>query len=1029
MRRARCPGVPLQPIGSFRARAADVRHGTQLLRAARCMFAALVIAAAPQTRANPPCVGTVAVLPDQPAEATVTLSGLLLLEEVGVDVEYRWHADEPYTAIDTPPDRLGFAPLTPRTDRLSLRVREGQGGGLVRLISCLDEADVSFYVGLAELQRRSLEKGAENARIALTTLDYLQRWPLATHHAGWVGSARANALASAGDNLAAEAASLHSSRLWQEAGRPDRAAIATMAAGESAARGGRFADAQRLLSKASAALHELDVGYYALRSESALCYLLSRQHHYRAAIDCELRVIPQWHERHERREAALREISVGNLWLSLHEPERAEPHFINAQKAAAVLSPIVLSRLESSIGTYRLQRGDLPGAAQSLARAAQQLGNSGLPFEQNNLDLKLANLAQLAGAVPERIRLLEAAVARLPGDQDPQRAANARLGLSQARLDAGDVEGSMAAAETADELCRKVDDRNCRDRARLSKARALILQRQSRDARELLAELSTEGTDTNAIRQLLAARCDLLDGAVDQAWKLLQTVDAKQLTPDDEVELVQTRMEALRRLGNPSAAVPLLEKLLEEQATQIANWPSAALRLSALNRLAKLQAIYFDAVLDAKDSRNELDPSSWARLLTILEQAGIQRLFARRADAQLAQPLRSALAGMIAGTSPKHQRAVFSALADAAPVASGLDSGSATAISHASALDNRDIVLLPLAGQGQFHLLLWHGGRASICLRQPVEEYNALVRRFDAALDGIDEELLQLQQEAERWHALVRTCSALHEVQRWHVVASTGAATLPWTWIAAAGHGAEPALTTTFSFPAARAPRLERSKKLVLFDLDMPTVAPLPLASSELETLHSLALANGIATQRMRAAELPAEALLHELAAAPAAHIVGHANPASFGQLYQGLWYEAERKPMLLTYPEIASLQSRSELIVLSACGTRASDPQRYGAAARLAEAWIAAGARHVVAASNPLSDAAAPIWTRRFYETLWRSGDAAAAARDARALLRRSPHFRHPKFWAGIDYYAAMPVEKRAEADTLSSSIPQKGD
>ncbi len=178
----------------------------------------------------------------------------------------------------------------------------------------------------------------------------------------------------------------------------------------------------------------------------------------------------------------------------------------------------------------------------------------------------------------------------------------------------------------------------------------------------------------------------------------------------------------------------------------------------------------------------------------------------------------------------------------------------------------------------------------------------------------------------------------------------------------------------------------------------------------------------GIATRPLRAAEMPAESLLDELAAAPAAHIVGHANPAAFGQLYQGLWYEAGRKPLLLTYPEIASMSSRSELVVLSACGTRASDQQRYGAAARLAEAWIAAGTRHVVAASNPLSDAAAPIWTRRFYSSLWRDGDAAAAARDARALLRASPHFRHPKFWAGIEYYAAILAARKPDADIVSS-------
>ncbi len=994
---------------------------------AQVVVSAIAIIAAPCAYAGEPCLQTVALISDRPVDVAVAAS-TLLLEEVGVDAEYRWVPAEPFDAIATPPDRLGFAVLTARSGTLSLRVREGQGGGHVRLDTCLDAADASFYAGLAALQRSGLEQGREKARAALTALNYLLRWPLATRYAGWVGSTRANALASAGDNVAAEAASLESAQQWNQAGRPDRAAIALFAAGESASRGGRYVDAHRLLSEAAAALQSQGIGYYALRSESALCNLLSRQHRFREAIDCEQRVIVRWNAQLERREAALREISVANLWLSLREPDRAEPHFLRAEADARLLSPIVHSRLESSRGTYHLLRGDLPSAAQSLARAAQQLGSLGLPSEQNNLDLKLANLAQLAGAAPERVRLLHTATARLSGEQDPQRAANARLRLSQALLDTGDAAGALAAAETAESLCRKLGDTNCQERARLETARALLTQSQSSAARAVLAGLNSTDVDVQFRMQLLTARCDLLDGETDRAWQTLQAIDVSQLAPDEQIEHVQASAETLRQRGQSLSAGQLIAQRLKNEATDAARWPSAALRLSARNRLVALQASYFDAVLAAPDRQAEIDATTLDGVMAALDHADAQHLFARRANTRLTEPLRKALAGMIDGTAPEHQRALFVALAEAAPTdPAARDTLPFAAATDGPALDAGDVVLLPLAGRDHFYLLVQQGGVTRNCLRLSADDYAALVRRFDAALDGNDVELAVLQQEAEHWHALVRGCSLpATATVRWHVVATAGTASLPWPWIAAAGHDAEPTLTTTFTVPVARSRPLARPTQLVLFDLDMPTVAPLPLASSELQALQSFAMAAGIATRPLRAAEMPAESLLDELAAAPAAHIVGHANPAAFGQLYQGLWYEAAGKPMLLTYPEIASLSSRSELVVLSACGTRSSDQQRYGAAARLAEAWIAAGVRHVVAASNPLSDAAAPIWTRRFYATLWRDGDAAMAARDARVLLRQSVHFRNPKFWAGIDYYAAVPAESHRDADIASSPKPE---
>ena len=256
---------------------------------------------------------------------------------------------------------------------------------------------------------------------------------------------------------------------------------------------------------------------------------------------------------------------------------------------------------------------------------------------------------------------------------------------------------------------------------------------------------------------------------------------------------------------------------------------------------------------------------------------------------------------------------------------------------------------------------------------------------------------------------MVRACDAGPTVaQRWTTVAVPGTRPLPWAWIAAAGPdpAAEPLVTTTFGFPQGRDEILERPRLVTLLDLNMPHVESLPFAAQERSVLEDLLGTKGIPQRSVIGADATPEGVLQVLSASPVVHVIAHANPAAYGQLYQGLWFEAKREPSLLTYPEIAATPSQAELVVLSSCGTNVAAQSAFGATSRLAEAFIAAGAKRVVAASNALSDTAAPVWTRALHESIWKSGDVAAAARNARQVLRTSHHFRNPKFWAGIEGY-----------------------
>lgn len=977
----------------------------------RHVAAALVLLASCAARAEPPaCLQTLTLQPGQPARIPLTGSSILI-EEIGTDVDYRWNDTDTFTSVATPPDRLGFDTVPVRGTTLTLQTRAGQGGGQVRLSTCLDASELSFFSGLAELQRRSLENGKDAAQAALPPLHYLSRWPLSTTHAGWISSAYANVLASAGENNAAERMFLDSSRHWQDAGRPDRAAIALMAAGDNASRANRFDDARAWLTQARDELDRLGVTYYALRSASSLCTVLSRESRYRDAIACEEAIIPHWNVQQEKREASIREISAANLRLRFKELDQAEQHFLRAEAADSTLPPLVRSRLQIGLGNYALTQGDLPTAAKRFAMAAAQLGGKGLPTEQADLDLKLANLARLAGAWPERLRLLETAGARLSASDAPLRVAEIMLLTAEAQQHQGDATAALAAAQRAAALCATLANADCLELAALIETRAQITLGQTQAAQTKFAALGTGGsTNTASDRRLIGARLDLAHGNPQRALERTQSLPTTAADPEFQAEHALLLAEALARMGQRESGRNHLLATLQAQAAQAARWPSAALRISARERLAQLQSALFEQALAGDDTTIAID--DFAAIRAAIDAGAAMHLFAGARTAALPAALRASLSAAVAEGGFAHQRELFAALAvtDTTPTKAAsvprIDTTQTTGTGAATTL-----VIVPLGGTEHFHLLTLHRGIARRCQRWPIARYRDLVARFDDALDGNASEIISLQHAAEELHAAVHHCRSDTALpMRWHVVLVPGTPALPWAWIAASAPDAqsEPAITNTFAISTVPASSPTKPARLLLLDLDMPATAPLPFASREITVLSERLRRDGIASHHVRAAELGADAVLTELSSASVVHVIGHANPAAFGQLYQGFWYESGGKPSLLTYPEIAAKRSNTELVVLSACGTRANDAHKFGATARLAEAFIAAGARHVVAASNPLSDAAAPLWTEHFHNALWNGASLPDATRRARNTLRASPHFRAPQYWAGIEHFEA---------------------
>ena len=100
----------------------------------------------------------------------------------------------------------------------------------------------------------------------------------------------------------------------------------------------------------------------------------------------------------------------------------------------------------------------------------------------------------------------------------------------------------------------------------------------------------------------------------------------------------------------------------------------------------------------------------------------------------------------------------------------------------------------------------------------------------------------------------------------------------------------------------------------------------------------------------------------------------------------------------------IAGLRVKARLCVLSSCRGIGSAGTREGVPLQgLAPAWLAAGARSVVAALWDADDDATARLMRRFYDGLARGQGVAAALAAAQRELRAEPRYAAPYYWAGF--------------------------
>lgn len=184
--------------------------------------------------------------------------------------------------------------------------------------------------------------------------------------------------------------------------------------------------------------------------------------------------------------------------------------------------------------------------------------------------------------------------------------------------------------------------------------------------------------------------------------------------------------------------------------------------------------------------------------------------------------------------------------------------------------------------------------------------------------------------------------------------------------------------------------------------LEFPDLPLLPRASREAESVAAL---YGDA-RLLLGAEAGVEALLRELQAVEVLHFSGHAvaGTARPGNSHLALATSATRGGALFADEIRAADLSGLYLVALSACGTASGAELQVGSRQSLADAFLSAGARAVVASMWPVVDDRSSALQMELHRAILQGKDAAAALRLAqRSVLESGGPESHPVHWAGL--------------------------
>ncbi len=932
----------------------------------------------------------VVTLNAEPVMVHATGDGVMVLRELGRELEYFDYGQ--WRPIALPGTRLGqlVMPVNAFRSVLVRTVDRNGGAKLSVAMPCNGEfrSELAWYQ-----QAQAIAETYDSSAKVVRTLEPLERLRASA------STLRARALVShlsanvhflRGETLQAEQLFLESERQWRAIQDPMLAASALLGAADLASRRSDFTASVPRSLQATAQFKALGLPYFQTRSEENICKQSFAQGDYPANTVCLSRVLQSYQLNAEQIDETNTLINLGTT-----------------QKLAGL--PVDLSLIQSKIAVIReqqklnLYRGRLHLLSAhvhrdkgELSQALAEFQNALLAFEQATEEgdrWRVATLGHVAdlhfdlGLHEQGFAMLREALALASVQNVPARTASVWFELGRGHKSIGD----LSAAE-----------------------------RWFRQAAEIQLSLGLKTEYQLSTLELLSVI--ELDPRV-----ALERLDALgPIAPRYRIQAELLRAELLRRSNQTVAARAIesgldVRKLTAKQAKVHALF--AAKLASSSQEANKVLLDYFESIANSADAAPIMLAYMSVRQISDVRRAWVDQLDVRSKPADV---FKAALL-----TLP--QRYLTPPLAKSptnpgVPVSQVADSPTHPSNNvvqpriNASVLPSLETLQNKIPEQTSL-LILLPGNKRSVALW--VTRTSAEIIEIEAAKQleqKLSSLLAAVSSPSSSKLALEGASTALSDTifarrsgappaQLW-VVADELSAAIPFSVLQWPGSQAPLVNTTAVSLIAglvaddtSNKPREART--LVYFSPDYKTskdqleFAALERAQLGSSTLHVETTASATRSNYLANLQLSGS-WLHV-----SAH--GRANPGVMGDA--GLWLNgsAENRADFLSWLDVINYRTRASLVVLSACqSAQGAQPSRQSNVS-FALATSGSGAEHVIAALWPVSDVATKTWVPDFYQALSPArhlDDTTLALQTAQRSLVRSPHFRHPFYWASMVHF-----------------------
>ncbi len=813
---------------------------------------------------------------------------------------------------------------------------------------------------------------------------------------------------------------------WLAAGQKAQAMAARVGRVEDLRRAGRYNDVLSLVPKPSAATDSSS--YFAVRVVNSRCLSLRDLGRSEEARECYEWTLPRMDDLGERIEFVNTLQNYAVIQAELGRPAEAEQLARKAlQLADGPNADIVRGRIQLLLADIALSKADPAAGISSVNDAIRSFTRSGNQRWQANALAVLATIYREIGAHEEAYEAIAEAFSRLRAKDAPARVAYALRVLSDIDLASGRRDDARNRLEEALRLhdSLRMSTESATDRARLVRLRADEGSTAAPDS----AVVDERALDDAARVTMAFARIRIALGIRDaeSAWHGLESLKNARLALVDRIAWARMRADYRDLVGQSSDADAELVAAYSTLSATARRTDNAILRQLIAGQGDALRRKAFERILRAHELQAQApDTAALVRWL-IPDDAG--RVAAPMAKARSSSEFDEAVAADLLGDAlstvdrrraqERAQRQLLSLLAEREPSRRAPDSVQSGPASLRHLLAPGMLLLAHIEGDERSALLLIDPEGSSIAMTAPVAELRADASRLKRLLASVDSSSADIGEAARRLSFdLFRNMPASRPPDRLLVLAGTLTSDIPWSMLEWPGSGGILLETTATELVRPGAQVMQRVDPVVhvliasqrsvpeggLARLAIAEAAP-ALVGRALSQAHRFVVSDYATRDDVLAALAERNAWVHV-----AAH--GITRPNRIG--YSGLWLEPRTGsvPDFLSGLDLLGGEVNAELVVLDACQL-GEHGEAINSSVNFADAISQAGARHVVAATWPVSDSASAVWTPAFWSTLSKgvAPDAALALREAQLAVRSRRMFRHPFYWAGWQVQSRAPT------------------